>query len=384
MTRNSLQKSKNNNINQNTSSVLFINLESIKANYNLLKRKTNKSEVAVAVKANAYGSGVKRICKTLITQGCNTFFVATAEEGLEVIKIKKNLKVYVLNGSSEKKSTISLIKNGVKIVINNSEQLKDLISASNKINIKAGCAVHVDTGMNRLGVDIEEAEKVVQLAKNNLNLSLIMSHLSCSENKASEMNNIQLIKFKSLKKKLIKFKGLKFSLANSNGILLGKKFHFDLCRPGGLIYGLNLRKLEKNNFRRVLSLRAKIIQIKHVNKGEFVGYGAKYKVKKKSVIATLGIGYADGLPRYFKGNVYYKNYKFPIIGNISMDLCTIDITSYKKLKVGCWVEIFGKSVSAERFADICGTISYEIACKIGKRVNRIYIDNFNEVNEFYK
>ena len=103
MTRNSLQKSKNNNINQNTSSVLFINLESIKANYNLLKRKTNKSEVAVAVKANAYGLGVKRICKTLITQGCNTFFVATAEEGLEVIKIKKNLKVYVLNGSSEKK-----------------------------------------------------------------------------------------------------------------------------------------------------------------------------------------------------------------------------------------------------------------------------------------
>ena len=384
MTKNSLQKNKNNNICQNTSSVLFINLESIKANYNLLKKKTNKSEVAVAVKANAYGLGLERICKTLITQGCKTFFVATAEEGLEIVKIKKNLKVYVLNGSSDKKSIISLIKKGVKIVINNSHQLKILISASNKINIKAGCAVHVDTGMNRLGIDIEEAEKIIQIAKNNLNLSLIMSHLSCSENKTSKMNNSQLIKFKNLKKKLIKFRGLKFSIANSNGILLGKKFHFDLCRPGGLIYGLNLSKIEKNNFSRVLSLRAKVLQIKHINKGEYVGYGAKYKVKKKSVIATLGIGYADGLPRYFVGNVYYKIYKFPIIGNISMDLCTIDITSYNKLKIGCWVEIFGKSVSVEKFANICGTISYEIACNIGKRVKRVYIDNFDEVNEFYK
>ena len=108
---------------------------------------------------------MQKICKTLITQGCKTFFVATAEEGLEIIKIKKNLNVYVLNGSSDKKSTISLIKKGVKIVINNSQQLKDLISASNKINIKAGCAVHIDTGMNRLGIDIEEAEKNNTISK---------------------------------------------------------------------------------------------------------------------------------------------------------------------------------------------------------------------------
>ena len=112
-------------------------LDSIKSNYNLLKKKANKSEVAVAVKANAYGLGLQKICKTLISQGCKTFFVANAEEGLEIIKIKKNLNVYVLNGSSNKKSTISLIKKGVKIVINNFQQLKDLISASNKINLKA-------------------------------------------------------------------------------------------------------------------------------------------------------------------------------------------------------------------------------------------------------
>ena len=380
MISNRLQKNKYNNINQNTSSVLFINLDSIRENYNLLKKISNTSEVAVAVKANAYGLGLQRICKTLVSQGCKTFFVANAEEGLEIIKIKKTLNVYVLNGCSNQKSTISLIKKGVKIVINNSEQLIDLISISNKINLKASCAVHIDTGMNRLGIDIEEAEKIVQLAKNKLKLSLVMSHLSCSENKSSEMNSLQLIKFKNIKKQLQKLKGLKFSIANSNGILLGKKFHFDLCRPGGLVYGLNLNKLEKNNFKRVLSLKAKILQIKPINKGEYVGYGAKYKAKNKTVIATLGIGYADGLPRYFSGDVYYKTHKFPIIGNISMDLCTIDITSYSKLNIGSWVEIFGKSISVEKFANICDTISYEIACKIGKRVKRVYIDNFDEVN----
>ena len=150
-----------------------------------------------------------------------------------------------MNGSPNQKSTISLIKEGVKIVINNAQQLIDLISISNKINLKAACAVHIDTGMNRLGVSLEEAKKIVKLTKNKLKLSLVMSHLSCSENKTSEMNNLQLKKFKSIKKKLLKFEGLKFSIANSNGILLGKKFHFDLCRPGGLIYGLSLNRLKK-------------------------------------------------------------------------------------------------------------------------------------------
>jgi alanine racemase len=129
-----------------------------------------------------------------------------------------------------------------------------------------------------------------------------------------------------------------------------------------------------------LSLQAKVIHIQSINKGEYVGYGAKYRAKKKSMIATLGIGYADGLPRSFSGKVYYKNYQFPIIGNISMDLCTIDITNYKKLAIGNWVEIFGSSVSIEKFASKCATISYEISSKIGSRVKKIYVDNFEEVH----
>ncbi len=380
MKSNSLQKNNIYNINENASSILLVNLESIIKNYNFLKTKANKSEIGVSIKASAYGLGLKKICTTLVKQGCNTFFVATAKEGLETIKIKKSLNVYVLNGTPNKKSAIFLIKKGIKIVINNTQQLKDLINISNQISIKAGCAIHIDTGMNRLGLNIRETESIISLAKNKLDVSLIMSHLSCSENKISKMNTLQLNKFLIIKKKLTKYKNLKFSLANSNGILLGKKFHFDLCRPGGLIYGLNLVKIKERGLSNVISLKAKVLQIKFINKGEYVGYGAEYKTRKKTRIATLGIGYADGLPRSFTGNVYYKKYKFPIIGNISMDLCTIDISSYDKLQTNDWVEIFGNSVSIEKFASICDTISYEIASKIGARVKKVYINNYNGVN----
>ena len=375
MKSNSLQKNNIYHINENASSILLINLAGIIKNYNFLKTKAYKSEIGVSVKANAYGLGLKKICTTLVKQGCNTFFVATAKEALDTIKIKKNLNVYVLNGMPSKKATIFLIKRGIKIVINNCQQLKDLINISNQINLKAGCAIHIDTGMNRLGLNVRETENIVRLARNNLDLSLIMSHLSCSENKLSKMNNLQLSKFLAIKKKLTKHKKIKFSLANSNGILLGKKFHFDLCRPGGLIYGLNLGKIKEKGLINVISLKAKVLQIRFTNKGEYVGYGAKYKTKKKIRIATLGIGYADGLPRSFSGNVYHKHYEFPIIGNISMDLCTIDITSNDKLQTGDWVEIFGNSVSIEKFASICDTISYEIASKIGARVKKVYINN---------
>ena len=165
MKSNSLQKNNIYNINENASSILLINLDSIVKNYNFLKTKANKSEIGVSVKANAYGLGLKKICSTLIKQGCNTFFVATVKEGLETIKIKKNLNVYVLNGAPNKKSAILLIKRGIKIVINNFQQLKDLINISNQINIKVSCAIHIDTGMNRLGLNIEETEDIVKLAK---------------------------------------------------------------------------------------------------------------------------------------------------------------------------------------------------------------------------
>ncbi|MBF97245.1 MAG: Alanine racemase, biosynthetic [Alphaproteobacteria bacterium MarineAlpha9_Bin4] len=369
-----LKKFNINSLNNSNSAVLTVSLESIKSNYNFLKKKIKKSEIGASVKADAYGLGHIRVCKTLIELGCKNFFVANYREGLEIIKIKKNLNVFILNGVSVKKEIINLIRKGINIVINNMYQLDKLILIAKEKKLKAKCALHIDTGMNRLGLDNSELEKIIMKKKKYLKISLIMSHLTSSENKNAKSNSLQLKKFRLLKRKFEKIKNnFKFSLANSNGILLNKNFHFSLCRPGGLIFGLNLTNFKVAGIKNVISLYAKVIQIKFVNKGDYVGYGGKYKAKKNLVIAILGIGYADGLPRAYSGSVYYKNYIFPIIGNISMDLCTIDISSYKKLKINDWVEIFGNSFSIEEFANNCNTITYEISSKIGPRVKKIYI-----------
>ena len=369
-----------NSLCNNSNALLLVSLENLRSNYKFLKNQSRESELGVSVKANAYGLGYKYICKTLIEVGCKTFFVATANEGLEVIKIKKNIEVYVLNGVSDEKTALSLIKKKIKLVINNIDQLEKLVAISKENNLKINCALHIDTGMNRLGLDNNQIEKIILLAKKYFKVSLIMSHLSCSENRNSEFNKLQLEKFNKIKKKFNFFKSAKFSLANSNGIFLNKSYHFSLCRPGGLVYGLNLTSLKVKGIKRTVVLLVKILQIKSIKKGDAVGYGAKYKAKKNSIIATLGIGYSDGLPRNFSGSVYYKNHKLPIIGNISMDLCTIDISNCKKLKVNDWIEIFGNSISIEEFANNCDTIAYEISSKIGSRVKRVYLNNSTEGN----
>ena len=373
-------KFKVSNLRKNISAVLVVDLNSIRKNYFFLKNRTSTSELGISIKANAYGLGYKKICQTLLECGCKTFFVATATEGLEILKVNKSLKVYVLNGFTEENSLLKLIKSGINIVINNIYQLEKLINISSKLNIKASCAIHIDTGMNRLGFDLAEAEKIISKDLKLINISLVMSHLSYSEAKESNMNNLQLKKFIQVKNKFKNIKSLKFSLSNSNGILLSKNFHFNLCRPGGLIYGLNLGKKKIKGIRNALVLLTKVIQIKLIKKGEYVGYGQKFKAKKNSRIATLGIGYSDGLPRNYKGNLSYKNYKFPIIGNISMDLCTIDISSCCGLQVNDWIEVFGNYISIDNFASNCNTISYEISSKIGARVERVYIDNTTEEN----
>ena len=373
MTKDKLTKFNTDYLNKKTNSFLLVSIENIISNYRFLKKKANNTEIGVSIKADAYGLGFQKIFSTLLKEGCKTFFVATPEEAIETIKTNKKINLFLLNGVSDKKSALNLIRKGIKIVVNNNHQLENLVSIAKEKKIKPSCALHIDTGMNRLGIDFEEIENVILLARKYLNVVLIMSHLSSSEEKISEVNDIQLKKFKKIQYKFKNFKNLKYSLANSNGIFLKKKFHFSLCRPGGLVFGLNLANQRIKNIKNVIKLIAKVLQIKFIEKGEHVGYSAGFKAKKKMLIATLGIGYADGLPRAFSGPVYYKNFKFPIIGKISMDLCTIDISNYKNLKVNDWVEIFGGINSIEKFANNCDTITYEISSKIGSRVKRVYI-----------
>ena len=229
--------------------------------------------------------------------------------------------------------------------------------------------MHIDSGMNRLGINYQDFNKHLYSFEKNLEIKIIISHLVNSEKK-SKLNNIQFNLFSNIKNKFNLSKKILFSLGNSNSAFLKNKFHFDMIRAGGYIYGLDLSN--KNKSKNVLTLKAKIIQVEEVKKGNSIGYGAKYFTKRNAIIATLAIGYADGIPRNYDGYAFYKNTKVKFVGNISMDLSCLDVSSVKKPKINDWVEIFGNTISISTFALKCSTIPYEISSKIGTRVKKIY------------
>jgi alanine racemase len=358
---------------ENTNSILTINVANIIKNYNKLKNINSKVEVAACVKANAYGLDCIKICKILLANGCNSFFVATSEEALSLRKKFKNINIFLLNGVNDQNTCLKMIKENILIVINNFDQLNIIKKAFILRKKKIKCALHIDIGMNRLGFSPEQLKEVYYDIKNYLNIKLVMSHLSSSELKESPLNMKQLNCFKKLINDFFFFKNTKYSLSNSNGSFLGKKYCFNMIRAGGYLFGLDLSP--KNRSKPVISLKAKIIQIRQINAGCGIGYGANYVTKKKSLIATLALGYADGLPRNYKGYILYKNKKAPFVGNISMDLSCIDITAMTNIKVNDWVEIFGNNLSLLDFAKFSKTITYEISSKIGTRVKRVY--NYN-------
>ncbi len=349
--------------------ILQINLKNLENNYKYLQSNAPNSIIAACVKANAYGLGSVEICKALYKQNCRDFFVATLEEALLLRSNYKNINIYMLNGVNNIETFLKVYNSNIITVINNLDQLLILKQFNKTYKKKIECCLHFDTGMNRLGLKLKDLNKYIYSFQEYLDIKLVISHLINSEKK-SQLNNLQLEFFKDIKNKYNFSKKCLFSLGNSNAIFLKDKFHFDMIRAGGFIYGLDLSKKNKSN--NVLTLKAKIIQIENVKKGKSIGYGAKYITKKNSKIATLAIGYADGIPRSYDGFVFYKKRKVKFVGNISMDLSCIDITSIKNPKVNDWIEIFGKNISISVFASKCNTITYEVSSKIGSRVKRIY------------
>ena len=350
-------------------SILQINLKNIENNYNYLKSIAPNTIIAACVKANSYGLGSGKICKILYKQNCRDFFVATLEEALSLRKKYKNVNIYILNGINHLETFFEAFNSNLITVIKNIDQFKILKKFFKKKKKKIKCCLHFDTGMNRLGLKLNDFEKYIYPFKKNLDIKLVISHLINSE-KRSVINDNQLKLFEHIKNKFYFSKNTLFSLGNSNSIFLKSNFHFDIIRAGGFIYGLDLAKKQKS--KNVLSLKAKIIQIESVKKGKSIGYSAKYVTKKDSIIATLAIGYADGIPRNYDGYVFYKKKKIKFVGNVSMDLSCIDVSSIKNPKINDWVEIFGNNISISVFASKCNTITYEVSSKIGLRVKRIY------------
>lgn len=359
---------------------LVISLNTIKRNYQALQKVCVTSEVGAAVKANCYGLGVKHIVPILFSLGCRHFFVANRCEGVflrEILEKEKQgsevVHIYVLNGYFINAKD-DFIKYNLIPVINSLNQLELWSNLACQLNKRLSCVLHIDTGMNRLG--IQECQMNALLPYSSIiNVLCVMSHLSSSEELNSESNSRQLTKFKRIGSL---FPYAKKSLTNSSGIFLGLEYHFDITRPGSAIYGLNPTPyiLEKSIIENPISLRAPIIQIESLNEGQYVGYNGTYQANEKKLVATLPLGYADGYLRSLsnKGIIFINGKPAPVIGRVSMDLITIDVTRIpmNDLFLGQEVEIIGKNMNLDRIADLAGTSGYEILTMLGNRYNRVY------------
>jgi len=347
----------------NQSGILNINTKNLIYNYNFFKKLKKNLIVAPTIKANAYGLGDKRIYNLLLNHGCKHFFVATLNEGLKLNNKNKLINIYVLNGLQNYKLHKFTNANLIPVV--------NTVEEYNRIkNAKIDYAIHIDTGINRLGISYKD---VKMLDLKNQNIKLVISHLSSSDEYKIKYNIKQNKIFNSLINK--KTKGSLFSLANAHGSILNKTYLYNMIRPGIGIYGCFENKNLEKKIKNVIKFQGKIIQIKDIQKNAFIGYNRTFKTKNKTKVAIIGLGYEDGIPRLLsnKGFVYFKKDRFKIIGRISMDSFTIDISkSSHDLKVGMYVDIINEEHKIDKFAKKCKTISYEILTSIGNRVYRNY------------
>jgi alanine racemase len=349
----------------NSGAYLTIDLTALKKNYQTLVEKLFSAELAAVVKANAYGLGIKEIATTLSSLGCSKFFVASLEEGIELRNILPNAKIYILHGVLSETAR-DLTNNSLIPVLNSLEQIESWQPHANHT-----AALHIDTGMSRLGLTPEECNKSQVLGLNNIDL--VMSHLACAEDKNHPKNLDQVTLFKKLQTSIpSKFA----SLAASSGIFLGSNYHFDLCRAGISLYGINPTPFSQNPLTQVIGLRAKILQIRSVDTPQTVGYGASHSVRKPTKIATLAIGYADGYMRSLgnSGIAYIEDYKVPVVGRISMDLTTVDVTDVPDsiFSSHTMVDLIGPNNTIDEIANQAGTISYELLAGLGNRITRTY------------
>ncbi len=363
------------NVDQNT--FLNINLKAIRENYQIVKNKVDKKcIVAATVKANAYGLGINKVIPSLKKVGCKYFFVATTSEAIELRKIDKSIIIFILNGLVT--SDLNLIRKFKLVpVINNLNQLKKFERYQKNQRKSLNIALHFDTGMSRLGFDEKETEYLIynksQLITKS-NIMLVMSHLACADNDKSSKNKKQLQKFIKIKKH---FPKSMHSLSNSAGVLLGKKYNFDMVRPGISLYGGNCKLNERKIYKNVVTLSAKIIQVRLINKNDTIGYGATYKAKSKMRVGTIPFGYADGFSRLFSNNYHaiFKNKKINIVGRVSMDLITVDLTRFRKDTKfeNQEIEIINQDCTINKISTLINTIPYEILTNLGKRYQRRYI-----------
>jgi len=360
--------------------VIVIDLAQIRANWRTLAKRVAPAGCGAVVKADAYGLGAARVIPALYEAGCRNFFVATQAEAKTAIALAPGATVYVLDGILPGCAR-ELAGLGVRPILASLEEARAWAALAQGGARTPPAALHVDTGLNRLGMS--EAEFAALLADAELmaqlDIALIISHLACADDAQHPMNSEQLDVFNRRRVQLPKARA---SLAASDGLMLGKEFHFDLVRPGYALYGGQAAP-QRAPVLPVVRVSARILQVQDVPSGGRIGYSATYRAASPRRIATIAAGYADGVFRHASaaneesgGAVAIRGKLAPIVGRVSMDLITVDITDVRDPAPvrGDFVDLIGPELSLESVGLDARSIGYEVLTRLGVRFHRHYVD----------
>ncbi|PVE23165.1 alanine racemase [Microvirga sp. KLBC 81] len=362
--------------------LLHIDLSALASNWRALRDNAGGAEAAAVVKADAYGTGIEQAVPALAQAGCRTFFVAHLSEAVRVRAVAPDATIYVLNGLFPGTSPV-YVEHKLRPVLGSFEEIEEWAAFCRSQGQKREAAIHIDTGMNRLGLTVPQGLTLKDRPEcKDFEVALLMSHFVSAEESANPINIRQIESFKAVREML---PGVPTSLANSSGIFLKEKPHFDLVRPGYALYGGNPTPDRDNPMSAVVGLEARIVQLRWVEEDDTVGYNARWLALGRRRIATLSVGYADGYPRsasargksgeeLLAGMVLVAGHPCPFAGNVSMDLITVDVTDVPENEIqrGDTVTMIGGSLNLDEVGRRAGTIGYEILTNLGRRYARSY------------
>ncbi|MBS0408345.1 MAG: alanine racemase [Proteobacteria bacterium] len=339
---------------------LTIDLAALAANHATLRAAAPGAVVAPVVKADGYGLGAGLIAGRLWDEGARDFFVARLSEGLALraaMGAARPARIFVLDGLAGVEAG-ALVDAALTPVLNSAEDI------ARWRGVGGACAIHIDTGMNRLGVDVDDAR-----AAADLKVELVMSHLACAADPASPRNARQLALFREAR---ARFPDAPASLAASAGIYLGADYHFDMVRPGISLFGGGPREVPDPAFRAVARLEAPILQVRDLKAGDAVGYGDSFVADRAMRIGLLAAGYADGLLRRAMGraSAWIGDAPAPIL-TVSMDLLAVDLTQSPGARPGDLVELLGPRAHVDDLAAATGTVAHECLVRLSPRAERV-------------
>jgi alanine racemase len=371
----------------NATGVITVDLAAVAGNWRALAAKVGPAECSAVVKADAYGLGAARVIPALVNAGCKTFFIATPSEAETARKLAPKAAIYALDGlvGDDGKAFAAL---GVTPVLSTLDDVATWSALAKARGAKLSAGLHIDTGLNRLGLPSRDVRRLNgdRSLLAGIDVTLVMSHLASADNPADAKNRDQLLAFETLSGL---FPRVPRSLAASDGLMLGPNYHFDLVRPGYALYGGQASLSNKAPVKAAVTVSARILSVCDVAPGETVGYSATWRAKRPSRIATIAAGYADGVPRSASGpdgrtssagssggNVMIAGKLVPIVGRVSMDLITVDVTDLApgSAKPGDFAKLIGDGLSIEDAGFASGTIGYEMLTRLGPRFARLWVE----------